>query len=210
MSYRVFDRDGTYRGSAPHAEDAGMLLAGLAFGDGGETIRGAGDRILWTEGADGMASESYDAVAEVVATREEAARRTAHGPGVAAFSPKVPAAGGSITGNEAGATGFDGAPAVDVFRATVLASSLRLYGRTKMLSTRGLTVTKMLAFATEYTGKIYRRTQAGALIAADDVNAWARAAAGPMAKAGREEAGINAIAARSAPWYPRMTPHDPR
>lgn len=73
------------------------------------------------------------------------------------------------------ATSYVGFEAVDLFRARMLASSLRLYAKTGMIPTRGVTITKMLALASHYTGKPYKRGSAA--IAADDVKAWADALA---------------------------------
>lgn len=73
------------------------------------------------------------------------------------------------------ATAYIGYEAVDLFRSRVLASSLRLYSETGMIPTRGVTITRMLALATHYTGKRYGRGKPQAAIAADDVTLWANA-----------------------------------
>lgn len=68
-------------------------------------------------------------------------------------------------------TSFVGPDAVNYVRAQVLASSLRLYSKTKILPTRGVTISKLLKMAEGYTGKRYKR---GAYIqAAEDVRRWA-------------------------------------
>lgn len=64
--FDVYAENGELRARVVYAEDAAALAAVL--GDG-TTIR-TGRRILWTEGADGYAGESYDHVAEVCAQRE--------------------------------------------------------------------------------------------------------------------------------------------
>jgi len=71
-----------------------------------------------------------------------------------------------------GAT-FHGNDAVNLYRAMLLLSALRTYARSKMIMTRGLTISAMLCHATAYTGKVYKpRSQATALAAAGDVTAW--------------------------------------
>jgi len=72
-----------------------------------------------------------------------------------------------------GGTMIYGPDGMKFFRAVTLASSLSLYAKTKMLPTRGVTVSKMLAMASEFTGKKYKRTQVEQ--AAADVREWAQA-----------------------------------
>lgn len=55
-------------------------------------------------------------------------------------------------------TGFSGENAVDVFRIRVLASGLGLL-KAGICPTRGLTKTKALKMATQYTGKPYKLSQ---------------------------------------------------
>lgn len=59
---------------------------------------------------------------------------------------------------------------VNVFRAALLASSIGLYSKTKIIPTRGVTITKMLKMAEGYTGRLYKRTQLDMCIA--DLNTW--------------------------------------
>lgn len=89
----------------------------------------------------------------------------------------------SITLNASGGMTFDGPDAVQLYRAKLLASSLKLYARSGIIPTRGVTITKMLAFASAYTGKRYKRGEA--MKAHDDVQAWAAAmmAALPISEA---------------------------
>jgi len=47
----------------------------------------------------------------------------------------------------------------DIFRAALLAGHIDLYNKTGMKPTRGVGPTQMLKFATEYTGKKYKRTE---------------------------------------------------
>lgn len=48
---------------------------------------------------------------------------------------------------------------MDIFKGFVLAGSLDLYDKTKMLPTRGAKASGMLKLATEMTGKPYKRGQ---------------------------------------------------
>ena len=67
------------------------------------------------------------------------------------------------------ARSFEG-EGVNVFRAALLASSLGLWLKTKIIPTRGVGITKMLAMAEGYTGKKYKRSETQTAI--DDLNAW--------------------------------------
>lgn len=55
---------------------------------------------------------------------------------------------------------FKGPDAVDLYRAGLLWMHIGLWIKTKMVPTRGFTITKMLAAAGEYTGKKYTHKQA--------------------------------------------------
>lgn len=77
-----------------------------------------------------------------------------------------------ITYHRGGGVTFSGPDAVAFVRAAALASSLKLYAVAKIIPTRGVTITKMLAIATGITGKRYKRGEA--LKAAADVEKWAR------------------------------------
>jgi hypothetical protein len=66
---------------------------------------------------------------------------------------------------------FVGPDAVNYVRAVYLANSLKLYAKAKIIPTRGVTATKMLAMATGYSGKAYKRGQY--VEAANDVQKWA-------------------------------------
>jgi hypothetical protein len=67
-------------------------------------------------------------------------------------------------------TTFSGPDAVNLMRAITLASSLRLYAKTGLIPTRGITASVLLRIATEYTGKIYKRGQHEQ--AAADIRVW--------------------------------------
>lgn len=77
---------------------------------------------------------------------------------------------------------FAGPDAVALFRATAIASGLRLYAKTGMKPNRAWTPSAMLKAAGGLTGKTYKRGQYQQ--AADDVKAWAdaMAAAIPIVK----------------------------
>lgn len=75
-----------------------------------------------------------------------------------------------ITIHKTGGTSFVGPDATNLMRAIKLASALRLYARSGMIPTRGVTITVMFKIAKEYTGKDYKRGQA--LLAYEDVRIW--------------------------------------
>jgi len=80
--------------------------------------------------------------------------------------------------NAAGeAVSFVGFEAVDLFRARMLASHLKLYAKTGIKPTRGVGLKQMLALASGYTRKRYPNTKAAAIAAAEDVKVWADALA---------------------------------
>ncbi len=58
---KVYTAAGKYEGSIKHWESAAALVSMLGEG---ATIRHTHKHIVWTEGKDGSAAESYDAVAE--------------------------------------------------------------------------------------------------------------------------------------------------
>lgn len=66
---------------------------------------------------------------------------------------------------------YSGPDAVNLFRAKTLIAALRIYAKTGLIPTRGVTATAMLRLAAEYTGKTYKKGQH--LQAADDVQKWA-------------------------------------
>lgn len=69
-----------------------------------------------------------------------------------------------------GGTSIVGPDATNLYRAIVLRSSIKLYAATGMIPTRGVTITKMLAMAGQYTGKKYKRGQYAEAQA--DLNVW--------------------------------------
>ena len=71
-----------------------------------------------------------------------------------------------ITAHPGGGMTFAGPKGVDVYRATVLASALRLYAKTGMKPNSAYTPSNMLRAAGEMTGAIYKRGQYEAAAAA--------------------------------------------
>jgi len=69
-----------------------------------------------------------------------------------------------------GGTSFVGHDAVNLFRAMTLKSSIRMYMKCGLIPTRGVTITKMLVMAGEYTGKTYKRGQGE--LAMNDLVVW--------------------------------------
>ena len=75
-----------------------------------------------------------------------------------------------IVHHKSGGISLVGPDAINLYRAVMLASSLRLYAKTGMIPTRGVTAMVMLKIAKEYTGKTYKRGQYEQ--AAQDVDVW--------------------------------------
>jgi hypothetical protein len=68
--FKVYTPSNNYVGCVKHPEDAAVLVN--AYGPGATIRDGHRKRdIVWTEGVDGDAGESYDAVAELVWNRCE-------------------------------------------------------------------------------------------------------------------------------------------
>ncbi len=63
----------------------------------------------------------------------------------------------SITLGKNGTVCFHGSDAIKVYQAATLATHLKLWAKTKIIPTRGVTITKMLALAGNLTGKTYGR-----------------------------------------------------
>lgn len=69
-----------------------------------------------------------------------------------------------------GATSFVGPKAVELYRATVIESAIRMYLKTGMKANRLYTPTNMLAAASQITGQTFKRGQLAQ--AADAILAW--------------------------------------
>jgi len=60
---KVYTADGEYIGACRYASDAGALVS--LYGEGATIRDGHGvKKVVWTEGTDGNAGDSYDAVAD--------------------------------------------------------------------------------------------------------------------------------------------------
>lgn len=72
--------------------------------------------------------------------------------------------------HKSGSVTYAGPDATNFFRAKMLSLSIRMYSETKVIPTRGVTITRMLKMATGYTGKSYRRGQYD--LAVEDLRIW--------------------------------------
>lgn len=63
-------------------------------------------------------------------------------------------------------------PAIDVFRAKVVNSAIKLYLNTGMQANRAYTPQAMRSVASEYTGKTYPRSRKGLETAHKDLTEW--------------------------------------
>jgi hypothetical protein len=75
-----------------------------------------------------------------------------------------------VTVSEDGGMNFVGIDAVKLYQAAAVRIALGAYAKTGMQMNRGFTPTKMLATATSFTGKKYRRGEY--LKAAEDLRQW--------------------------------------
>ncbi|WCD44239.1 hypothetical protein Lumi_100 [Xylophilus phage Lumi] len=75
-----------------------------------------------------------------------------------------------ITNHPGGGFTVQGADGIKYFKACTLKGAIKMYALTGMIPTRGVTITKMLALAKEFTGKDYKRGQA--MIAHADLEVW--------------------------------------
>lgn len=67
---------------------------------------------------------------------------------------------------------------ITLYQASQLRSFLKLYAKTGMIPTRGVTITKMLKMASTFTGKTYKRGDA--MKAHEDMHQWVEAAKASM------------------------------
>lgn len=68
------------------------------------------------------------------------------------------------------ATSYVGKDAVELYRVNMLKVSIKLWIKTGLKPTRGVTITKMLKMAEQYTGRKYKRSQAAEAV--DDLHNW--------------------------------------
>ena len=66
--YKVYTAEGEYEAAVKHPEIAAVVV--YVLGEGA-TVRAGHQRIVWTEGIDGCAGESYDAAGTVIAERSD-------------------------------------------------------------------------------------------------------------------------------------------
>jgi hypothetical protein len=76
----------------------------------------------------------------------------------------------TITHHKNGGMSITGQTALRVYAATVLMSAIKLYIKSGMKVNRAYTPANMLATASQYTGKTYKRGQLQ--LAFDDLRAW--------------------------------------
>ena len=65
--WKVYHADGEYLASVKYPEIGAMILAGL--GGPGNTLRYGHHKVVWTEGQDGEAWQSYDEVAAMARSK---------------------------------------------------------------------------------------------------------------------------------------------
>jgi hypothetical protein len=71
--WKVYDHEGTYQAATKEIEAAAAVVS---FYGRGATIKLDHKVVVWTEGVDGDGDSSYDEVAEKVAEKIEALKRT--------------------------------------------------------------------------------------------------------------------------------------
>lgn len=69
-----------------------------------------------------------------------------------------------------GGASYVGPDAVNLFRCATLRASIQLHMRCGLIPTRGVTITRLFAMATEYTGKRYKRGAHAQCVA--DLDVW--------------------------------------
>ncbi len=75
--------------------------------------------------------------------------------------------------SNSGHTTFVGPDATKLYQAMTLVSGLRMYAKCGIIPTRGWPVSRMIALASQFTGKRYKRGEASK--AAADVQIWIEA-----------------------------------
>jgi len=66
--FKVYSASGEYIGCVKYAEDAAVLV-GICGGGDGAKVKWQHSKVVWTQGVDGDAAESYDAAAQEIETR---------------------------------------------------------------------------------------------------------------------------------------------
>lgn len=72
--YKVYDAHGEYIGCVKYLEDAAVLV-GICGRGAGAKVKAHHTLVLWTEGIDGEAADSYDEAASIMGQRERLANR---------------------------------------------------------------------------------------------------------------------------------------
>jgi hypothetical protein len=85
------------------------------------------------------------------------------------------------TDKNGNAVSYVGPDAVDLYRVRMVRMSIKLHRDTGMIPTRGVTITRLLAMASQYTGKAYKgKTKHDAAIADLDAHIAAFTASMPI------------------------------
>ena len=68
------------------------------------------------------------------------------------------------------AVSYVGTDATSLYRVNMIKISIKLYMKTGMIPTRGVTISKMLKMAEQYTGRKYKKSEAA--YAVEDLHNW--------------------------------------
>jgi hypothetical protein len=68
------------------------------------------------------------------------------------------------------ATSYVGRDATQLYRVNMIKISIKLWMKTGMIPTRGVTISKMLKMAEQYTGRKYKKSEAA--YAVEDLHNW--------------------------------------
>lgn len=68
------------------------------------------------------------------------------------------------------ATSYVGRDATELYRVNMIKVSIKLWMKTGMMPTRGVTISKLLKMAEQYTGRKYKKSKAA--YAVEDLHNW--------------------------------------
>ncbi len=68
------------------------------------------------------------------------------------------------------ATSYVGSDATTLYRVNMIKVSIKLWMKTGMMPTRGVTISKLLKMAEQYTGRKYKKSEAA--YAVEDLHNW--------------------------------------
>jgi len=68
------------------------------------------------------------------------------------------------------ATSYVGSDATTLYRVNMIKVSIKFWMKTGMMPTRGVTITKLLKMAEQYTGRKYKKSEAA--YAVEDLHNW--------------------------------------